>query len=121
MALVHPEHEQADEDDGAQEGHQVEAVTGEAEALQQEADNLLLLAAIECDHMSSKQISSLNFQATAIDCLTRGQSRCLRSTSTKLNIFYLNQYHNNIFFFCRPDKLTAKLFPKEQFGKTVLQ
>ena len=33
MPLVHPEHEEADEDEGAEEGKQVEAMPGEVESL----------------------------------------------------------------------------------------
>ena len=33
ISLVHPEHEEADEDEGAEEGKQVEAMPGEVESL----------------------------------------------------------------------------------------
>ena len=33
LLLVHPEHEEADEDEGAKEGKEVEAMSGEVEAL----------------------------------------------------------------------------------------
>ena len=34
LLLVHPEHEEADEDEGAKEGKEVEAMPGEVEPLQ---------------------------------------------------------------------------------------
>ena len=34
LLLVHPEHEEADEDEGAKEGEEVEAMPGEVEPLQ---------------------------------------------------------------------------------------
>ena len=34
LLLVHPEHEEADEDEGAKEGEEVEAMSGEVEPLQ---------------------------------------------------------------------------------------